>query len=105
MNPSMSLAFSLQGVSKRYDCLSILQPLDPGELPEGQIMGLVGVNGAGKTTLLRLLAGLTLPDTGRYRGAGPAPASSSRWRMQAKQLGLASRGHAALRLEDAWPGT
>lgn len=82
----MSTAFSLQGVSKRYDPFE-LQPLDL-ELPEGQIMGLVGVNGAGKTTLLRLLAGLTLPDTGRITVLGLSlPAQQVAVKQQ---IGLAS---------------
>jgi ABC-2 type transport system ATP-binding protein len=82
----MTLAFSLRGVSKRYDLFE-LQALDL-DLPEGQIMGLVGVNGAGKTTLLRLLAGLTLPDSGRIEVLGlPMPQQQVRVK---EQLGLAS---------------
>ena len=82
----MNLAFSLRGVSKRYAPFE-LQSLDL-DLPEGQIMGLVGVNGAGKTTLLRLLAGLTLPDTGRVEVLGlPMPQEQVRVKQQ---IGLAS---------------
>ena len=33
-------------------------------LPEGSIMGLVGINGAGKTTLLRLISGVYTADAG-----------------------------------------
>jgi ABC-2 type transport system ATP-binding protein len=58
----MSLAFSLSGIAKRYPHFA-LQDITL-DLPEGQVMGLVGVNGAGKTTLLRLLTGLAAPDTG-----------------------------------------
>ena len=58
----MNAAFAVTGISKQYpqfrlDDLSLT-------LPEGQIMGLVGVNGAGKSTLLRLLTGLAAPDRG-----------------------------------------
>lgn len=35
------------------------------ELPDGYIMGLVGVNGAGKTSLLKTLLGLYRPDDGQ----------------------------------------
>jgi ABC-2 type transport system ATP-binding protein len=34
-------------------------------VPDGTVMGLVGINGAGKTTLLRLMSGVYLPDSGR----------------------------------------
>ena len=33
-------------------------------IPEGSVMGLVGINGAGKTTLLRLISGVYRPDEG-----------------------------------------
>ncbi len=82
----MTMAISLQGVCKRYAPFA-LGPLDL-ELPEGQILGLIGVNGAGKTTLLRLLTGLTLPDAGQIEVLGlPMPAEQVRVKQQ---LGLAS---------------
>ncbi|MGN7763465.1 ABC transporter ATP-binding protein [Paenibacillus sp. 22594] len=34
------------------------------QIPTGSITGLLGPNGAGKSSLLRILAGLTLPDSG-----------------------------------------
>jgi len=64
----MTAAFAVTGISKHYPhfalrdiCLS---------LPEGQVMGLVGVNGAGKTTLLRLLTGLARADSGSVEVLG-----------------------------------
>lgn len=42
-------------------------------IPEGEIVGLVGVSGAGKTTLLRLICGLLKADRGRVRTLGRDP--------------------------------
>ena len=64
----MTAAFSLSGIAKRYPHFA-LQDISM-QLPEGQIMGLVGVNGAGKTTLLRLLTGLAAPDAGEVQVLG-----------------------------------
>ncbi|MAL03783.1 MAG: ABC transporter [Arenimonas sp.] len=64
MNP----AFSLTGIAKRYPHFA-LQDITL-QLPEGQVMGLVGANGAGKTTLLRLLTGLAAPDEGQVTVLG-----------------------------------
>jgi ABC-2 type transport system ATP-binding protein len=64
----MSLAFRVSGLTKRYPHFA-LQDLDL-QLPEGQVMGLVGVNGAGKTTLLRLLTGLAAADAGSVEVLG-----------------------------------
>lgn len=40
------------------------------EIEAGESLGIIGRNGSGKTTLLRLLAGVTLPTTGRVRVEG-----------------------------------
>ncbi|GGA80697.1 hypothetical protein GCM10011521_18770 [Arenimonas soli] len=64
----MTAAFSVTGIAKRYPDFA-LQDITL-QLPEGQVMGLVGVNGAGKTTLLRLLTGLAAPDAGQVQVLG-----------------------------------
>ena len=48
-------------------------------LPEGSVMGLVGINGAGKTTLLRLVSGVYTADAGEILCDGD-PVSSERAR-------------------------
>ncbi len=65
-----TVAFSLSGIHKRFAHFA-LQDIHLS-LPEGQIMGLVGVNGAGKSTLLRILTGLLRPDSGRVEVLGQA---------------------------------
>ena len=64
----MTPAFTVSGLCKRYPHFA-LEDITL-QLPEGQVMGLVGVNGAGKTTLLRLLTGLAAADTGEVRVLG-----------------------------------
>ena len=66
----MTTAFTLVGVSKHYENFA-LKDISLS-MPEGQVMGLVGINGAGKTTLLRILSGLALPDSGSVEVLGHA---------------------------------
>lgn len=82
----MTTAFALSGVTKRYENFA-LQDIDLS-MPEGQVMGLVGVNGAGKTTLLRILSGLALADSGTVEVLGYAmPAQQV---AAKKELGFAT---------------
>lgn len=82
----MTAAFALSGVTKRYPDFA-LQDITLS-MPEGQIMGLVGVNGAGKTTLLRILSGLARADAGTIEVLGHAmPAQQVAVK---KELGFAS---------------
>jgi ABC-2 type transport system ATP-binding protein len=64
----MTAAFALSGLTKRYQDFS-LQDITLS-MPEGQVMGLVGVNGAGKSTLLRLISGLARADAGSIEVLG-----------------------------------
>ena len=40
------------------------------EVPEGQVLGVVGANGAGKSTLMRTVAGILPPNSGRVEVHG-----------------------------------
>jgi putative spermidine/putrescine transport system ATP-binding protein len=54
----------VEGLSKRYDSVVALAPTDIA-VAKGEFLTLLGPSGSGKTTLLSLVAGLTMPDTGR----------------------------------------
>ena len=51
-------------VSKRYGRVQALDHVS-FEVPQGQVLGLLGQNGAGKTTLLSILSGFMAPDSGK----------------------------------------
>ena len=53
----------IEGVGKSYGGPAALESVDL-DLPGGRISVVLGPSGCGKTTLLRILAGLTIPDTG-----------------------------------------
>jgi general nucleoside transport system ATP-binding protein len=59
----MSLAVSMQGISKRYGTVDALSEVN-FEVELGTIHALVGENGAGKTTLVKALYGAMMPDQG-----------------------------------------
>ena len=40
------------------------------DIPEGQVVGVIGRNGAGKSTLLKILSRVTTPSCGLYKGRG-----------------------------------
>jgi ABC-type branched-subunit amino acid transport system ATPase component len=59
----------LDGVSKRFGGLSVIQELDL-HVDEGEIVSVIGPNGAGKTTLFNLITGVYRPDAGDIRFEG-----------------------------------
>ncbi|MFC4632606.1 ABC transporter ATP-binding protein [Dokdonia ponticola] len=62
-------------------------------IPQGQLVGLVGINGAGKSTLLRTLAGLQNPLSGN-RTLNDTPLSKIEPQTLAKQLSVVLTGQA-----------
>ena len=71
----------LQNVSKSYRnggrTVDVLSHVNL-QVSDGEFVAVVGYSGAGKTTLISLLAGLTVPDSGRalFEGRpmnGPCP--------------------------------
>ncbi len=59
----------VNGVCKRYGKDEVLGGVTFA-VPQGSVLGLVGVNGAGKSTLLRILAGVMRADAGSVRYDG-----------------------------------
>ncbi len=60
----MEIAIRAEGLTKRYEDVLALAPLDL-EVAHGEVLGYLGPNGAGKTTTIRLLLGLIRPSGGR----------------------------------------
>jgi branched-chain amino acid transport system ATP-binding protein len=57
-------ALSVKGLKVRYGAIEAVKGVDI-DLPEGQIVALLGSNGAGKTSTLRTLSGLTPAASGK----------------------------------------
>ena len=55
---------TMQNVRKTYGNFIFEMSM---ELPEGQILGLIGKNGAGKSTAIKLILGLCRADEGSIR--------------------------------------
>src|SRR6476619_8461555 len=63
MQVSDTLVISTQGLSKSYQGVNALQPLDL-HVARHSIFGFLGPNGAGKSTTIKLLLGLAKPSGG-----------------------------------------
>jgi Cu-processing system ATP-binding protein len=71
-----SNVISLQAVSKKYGCETVLRAIN-FQVQAGECIVLVGHNGAGKTSLMKLMLGLTKPTTGSVEILGSNPAFSA----------------------------
>lgn len=78
----MTIAFSLEGASLRYDDTVAIDDVTLA-IDEGECVGLIGPSGAGKTSLLHLLGGIARPTAGRVVSLGQPLAELSRTELQA----------------------
>jgi polar amino acid transport system ATP-binding protein len=67
----------VRGLVKRFGAHDVLRGLDL-DVPEGQVVSIIGPSGSGKSTLLRLLMTLERPDGGRVEIAGESLYSEPR---------------------------
>ncbi len=63
MNAQPDTIIDVQGLTKRYDCRTVVDHISM-QVRRGQIYGFLGPNGSGKTTTIRMLCGLLTPDQG-----------------------------------------
>jgi polar amino acid transport system ATP-binding protein len=59
----------IRGLAKRFGDVDVLRGIDL-DVPEGQVVSIIGPSGSGKSTLLRLLMALDWPDGGSIEIAG-----------------------------------
>lgn len=57
----------MKHITKKYDDFTVFSDFSM-EIPEGEVLCLMGKSGRGKTTLLRMLMGLEQPDAGSITG-------------------------------------
>jgi polar amino acid transport system ATP-binding protein len=88
----------VRGLSKRFGAVEVLRGIDL-DVPERQVVSIIGPSGSGKSTLLRVLMTLERPDAGRVeiageslytepRGDGERPASEAHIRRVRRQVGM-----------------
>ena len=62
--PTGDALIQVRNVQKRYGRKRVLTGVEL-DVPQGQVLALLGANGAGKSTLMRIVAGLAKPDRAR----------------------------------------
>ena len=73
----MSVAVSVQNLTKHYGALSAVKGID-FEIRTGEVFGLLGPNGAGKTTTVEILEGLRTRTAGQVSVLGVDPGHDAR---------------------------
>mgnify|MGYP000477533174 CR=1 FL=1 len=68
--PREAIMLSWGRMSKSYDGGFRLS-VEPGEIHEGEVIGILGPNGIGKTTFVKMLAGVEVPDECEYITGAP----------------------------------
>jgi len=88
----------IRGLRKQFGALEVLRGIDL-DVPEGEVVGIIGPSGSGKSTLLRILMTLDRPTDGRVEIAGESlytetragrecPASDAHIRRVRRQIGM-----------------
>ncbi len=88
----------IRQLEKRFGDVAVLRGIDL-DVPEGQVVSIIGPSGSGKSTLLRVLMTLERPDGGRVEIAGESlytvgrdsaerPAPDSHVRRIRRQIGM-----------------
>jgi spermidine/putrescine transport system ATP-binding protein len=83
-------AVELQGLSKRYGGLTVLDAVD-ARFEAGRFTSLLGPSGSGKTTLLRAIGGFVQPEAGRVLIGGDDVTHVPLWR---RNIGMVFQSYA-----------
>ena len=87
----MSNLLEIRGLSVSYGGINAVKNIDL-DVPEGQIVTLIGANGAGKSTILRTVSGLVRTKTGSVKFAGEEILGKSANEIVAKGITLVPEG-------------
>jgi len=88
------MSIHIQNLSKSYDGRHQVLKNVSLDIPDGELVALLGPSGGGKTTLLRSIAGLEVPDSGQilFRGV-----DATRQRPQERGVGFVFQHYALFR--------